>query len=64
MQGEYSRCIFLDLPREILVLTTYIAYAGWLSVEKEVLLYLLKYHANEAKDNIPDIAQEYLIHVK
>lgn len=34
---------------------------GW---EILFLLYLLKYRANEAKDNIPDLVQEYLKRIK
>lgn len=33
-------------------------------MRKKFLIYLLKYHANEVEDNIPEVVREYLKHVK
>jgi hypothetical protein len=33
-------CTFLGILREIFVVTTYIAYVGWLRVDKEVFVIL------------------------
>ena len=58
------RCTVLGLPRKIFVLITYIACAQWLRVVEVVLLYMLKYRVNAAKDNIFDIVQEYHKRIK
>jgi hypothetical protein len=36
---------------------TYIAFVGWLRVEEEVLIHILKYLANEVEDNITDVVR-------
>ena len=56
MHGEYSLL-------HIKSFTWKLVQVGY-ELKMKILLYLLKYRAKEAKDNIPDVVREYLKRIK